>query len=176
VACQGTRRVVVLDANVLINLIIAERLELLNSLPGFEFVVPENVVAEIRYADQRASLDHAIERRFVRMVSVTDPFELELYARLRNRMGRGEAACIAMAQVRDWIVASDELGRFEREVAKRLGPGRLVNTPGLLVLGIQAGVLSVEEADRAKEDLERHRFKMRIGSFREVIDAEGDPP
>ncbi len=67
-----------MDANVPINLIIAKRLELLKSLSGFEFIVPEDVVAEIRYSDQRPSLDQAIERSYMRVESVTDPIELDL--------------------------------------------------------------------------------------------------
>jgi rRNA-processing protein FCF1 len=41
-------RVVVTDANVLINLIHAGRLDLLGSLTPFEFVIPDHVIAEIR--------------------------------------------------------------------------------------------------------------------------------
>ena len=44
-----------------------------------------------------------------------------------------------------------------------------MTTPGLLVLAIRAGVMSVEEADDAKAILERNRFRMGFRSFREVI-------
>jgi predicted nucleic acid-binding protein len=84
-------------------------------------------------------------------------------------MGEGEAACLAVATTRGWLVASDEKRAFLREARNRLGPGRILNTPGLLVLAIRAGLITLEEADRAKHLLEQHRFRMRFNSFKDVI-------
>jgi predicted nucleic acid-binding protein len=99
-----------------------------------------------------------------------DIAELTTYAELRRVMGKGEAACLALAEARGWIVASDEKKRFRREVIARLGEERLVTTAGLFVLAIRAGLLSVEEADQAKAILERHRFRMKFRSFRELVE------
>lgn len=54
-------RIVVTDSNVLINLMHVSRLDLLRSLPGHEFVVPDHVREEITNPDQRAALDAAID-------------------------------------------------------------------------------------------------------------------
>jgi hypothetical protein len=78
---------------------------------------------------------------------------------------------LALAQQRGWRVASDEGGAFRREAEQRLGPGRLVNTPGLLLSAIRAGVLTVEEADQAKAVLEQHRFRVRFKSFRSLLES-----
>ena len=83
-------------------------------------------------------------------------------------MGSGEAACLAMAETRGWLIAPDEKRRFRREVIARLGEGRLVTTAGLFVIAIRAGAISVEEADHVKEVLERHRFRIAFRSFREL--------
>jgi predicted nucleic acid-binding protein len=83
--------------------------------------------------------------------------------------GKGEAACLALAESRGWLVASDEKRRFRREVLALLGSGRLVTTPGLFVLAIRAGGISVQEADEVKAVLERHRFRMGFRSLCEVI-------
>jgi hypothetical protein len=98
------------------------------------------------------------------------PRELAAYAELRRMMGREEAACLAMAEARGWLVASDEKRRFRREVIARLGEGRLVTTAGIFVMAIRAGTLSVEEADQAKEVLQRYRFRMTFRSFRDLLD------
>jgi hypothetical protein len=66
--------------------------------------------------------------------SITDLRELATYAGLRRIMGSGTAACPAMAEVRGWLIASDEKQRFRREVIARLGEGRLVMTAVLQVL------------------------------------------
>jgi predicted nucleic acid-binding protein len=163
-------QIVVTDANVLINLIHAGRLDLLGSLTTFEFVVPDHVIAEITVPVQRQVLESAITRGALRQESITDPRELATYAGLRQIMGSGEAACLAMAEARGWLIASDERRRFRREVITRLGEGHLVTTAGLFVIAIRAGAISVEEADQVKELLRRHRFRMTFSSFRDLLD------
>ncbi|MEM4245697.1 MAG: hypothetical protein QW390_00195, partial [Candidatus Bathyarchaeia archaeon] len=49
--------VVVSDANVLINLMHAGRLDLLAALTPFEFIVPDHVIAEITVPAQRQMLE-----------------------------------------------------------------------------------------------------------------------
>jgi hypothetical protein len=66
-------------------------------------------------------------------------------------------------------VASDERRVFLREARQRLGGGRIINTPGLLVLAIRRGSLTVAEADRAKATLETRSFTMRFKSFAELV-------
>ena len=68
-----------------------------------------------------------------------------------------------------WLVASDEKGKFQREATARLGDGRIVNTAGLLVAAIRAGLISLEAADAAKAVLERHRFRLPFASFRDIL-------
>lgn len=166
---DAPKRVVVTDANIIINLIHAGRLPLLGALQQYEFAVPEDVVYEIAVPSQREALEAAITGGLLRRETITAQHELARYAELRQVGGRGEAACLTMAESRGWLIASDEKRRFRREVLARLGPGRIVTTPGLFVLAIRAGVISVEEADDAKTVLERNRFRMGFRSFREVI-------
>lgn len=162
-------RVVVTDANVLINLIHAGRLELLGALAGYRFVVPEQVMAEITVPAQRSRLADALGRALVQLAAL-DVESLALYGELRAVMGRGEAACLATAHLKAWAVASDEKGPFRREALARLGEGRLVTTPGLFILALRAGLLTVAEADEAKATLEKNRFRMKFGSFRELVE------
>ena len=85
-------------------------------------------------------------------------------------MGRGEAACLSMAEQRGWLVAVDERGRFLRMARERIGEDRILNTPGILLLAIHTGLLSVDEADVLKARLETHRYRMKFDSFRDVLD------
>ena len=151
------------------NLIHVQRLALLASLPGYEFVVPDNVISEITDLAQRAALETALAAGHLKQEAITDPQELARYADLRQIMGPGESACVTLAEARGWLIASDEKRRLRRAVNERLGPGRLVTTPGLFVLAIRAGVITVEDADRAKAILEEHRFRMSFPSFRDVV-------
>lgn len=168
-AATAPSRTIVLDASVVINFVHVGRLALLAALPGYEWVVPEDVVAEITDSAQREQLNIAIASGQLRVETVTELEDLVQYAELRRTLGRGEAAGIVLAARHGWLVASDEKGKFQREATARLGSGRLVNTAGLFVAAIRAGLLSVDAADEAKLVLERNRFRMPFESFRDVL-------
>lgn len=129
-------------------------------------------VAEIRDATQARTLEAAVSGGQVRVERITDPEDLFCYVGLRTVLGSGEAACLTLAERHGWFVASDEKRRFRREATERLGADRVISTPGLLVLAIRAGLLSVDEADAAKVVLEQHRFKMRFASFVSLCSRE----
>ena len=162
-------RVIVVDANILINFLHAGRLGLLAALPGYDWVVPEDVLSEITDAAQRQQLDAAIAHQQLRAGTISEPSDLAQYAELRRTLGRGESACLVLAARFGWLVASDEKGRFLREVTARLGQGRVVNTAGLFVASIRAGLITVEDADAAKSLLEQCRFRLPFASFRDVL-------
>jgi hypothetical protein len=76
------------------------------------------------------------------------------YTELIAHIGRGEAACIAIAAQKGWLIASDEKKRFLREAIARVGVGRVLTTVDVFVLAIKAGLLTIEEADADKITLE----------------------
>jgi hypothetical protein len=59
--------------------------------------------------------------------------------------------------------------RLPSRSAIRLGSGRILNTPGLYLLCIRSGLITVEEADAAKATLEQRRFRMVFASFRDLL-------
>jgi predicted nucleic acid-binding protein len=162
-------RVVVTDKNIVINLIHIGRLDLLGKLPPYSFVVPEEVVKEVREPQQAQALHTATSSGLLLEVQLADPAELKVYAELTQILGSGEAACLSLAQCRHWLIACDEKKKFRRETLARLGAGRLLNTPGILSLAISGGLVTVEEADRARAALEQHCFIMSFTSFRDVL-------
>lgn len=161
--------VVVTDANIIINLLHVNRIEFLQSLPPYSFVVPEHVIAEVCDSQQAAALTVAITNGIVVEVKLTDPSELDLYAELLRMLGSGEAACLALAETRGWFLASDEKKLFLREAGKRIGRNRILNTAGIFVKAIRLGLLTVEEADQDKRILEERRFIMKFNSFQDVL-------
>ena len=84
-------------------------------------------------------------------------------------LGVGEASCLALAAKRGWLVACDERRVFLREARARLGEGRILNTPGIYILSLQAGLITVAAADQAKATLEAHRFRMAFRSFGDLL-------
>jgi predicted nucleic acid-binding protein len=161
-------RIIVTDANVLINLLHVHRLDLLGRIPAHEFVVPDHVREEITAPGSRERLDDAIHRGTVKLELLEDLDAISMFVALIRHIGRGEAACIALAAQHGWSIASDEKRRFRREAA-RLGEARVIGTPDIFVLAIRAGLLTLEDADADKRVLEQHRFKMAFASFRDLV-------
>lgn len=162
-------RTVAVDASVLINFLHLDRTDLLAAFAGWRFVVPEEVVEEIRREEQRARLQQALTLGHLAVEASTDLEEIALALDLRAVMDRGEAACLASAIHRGWSIACDERGPFLREARDRIGLARLLDTPGLLLLAIRRGLLSIEGADALKAQLEAHRFRMRFASFADIL-------
>jgi predicted nucleic acid-binding protein len=143
---------VVVDATVVIHLAKAQRLDLLGALEGWDFVVPDQVAEEVSYPDQTEALARALEAGHLRRESSTDPAEIALYAEVRKRMGKGEAACLAMAATRGWLLGSDDHGRaFRRLVGERIGTDRLIDTARIAGEARALGVLSADDARQIKE-------------------------
>jgi predicted nucleic acid-binding protein len=161
--------VVVTDANVLINLMHVESLRILARLDGMRFVVVDEVIAEITDSDQARAIALAVQSGWISKESLQEPTGLELFATLVQTLGRGEAASLALASTCGYAIACDEKRVFRREAVARLGDRRILTTPGIMVMAIRAGVLSVAEADRMKETLARRRFVMSFASFKDVV-------
>ncbi len=161
--------IVVTDSNVLINLAHINRLDLLDRLPPFSFVVPQEVVKEITNVTQSELIREAINSGSLREVQLDSIPELRIYAQLVRTLGSGEAACLALAESRGWLIASDEKRKFYREAMVRLGQGRIINTAGILLKAIRLNVLNVDEADEAKTFLAQRRFTMKFASFRDLL-------
>jgi predicted nucleic acid-binding protein len=161
--------IVVTDSNVLINLAHINRLDLLEQLPPFSFVVPQEVIKEITDVAQSELVQGAINAGSLRGVQLDSIPELRTYAQLVRTLGSGEAACLTLAESRGWLIASDEKRKFYREAMVRLGQDRIINTAGILLKAIRLNVLSVDEADGAKILLEQRRFTMKFTSFRDLL-------
>ncbi len=161
--------VVVSDASILINLAHTNHLRLLGNLPGYRFVVPDEVIAEVTTPEQSARLSEALAQGWLAKESLSSTAELEIFVQVSSFLGAGESACLALAQARTWLIACDEKGAFLREARARLGENRILNSAGIYVLAIRSGLLTIEEADAAKVLLEQRRFRMKFGSFRDVL-------
>lgn len=164
-----TTSIVITDTSILINLSHTGHLALLGKVAGMRFVVPDEVVAEVTEPEQLRTLEAAFADRSLKRESIATPAELAIFAELSQVLGSGESACLALASSRGWLVACDEKRIFLREARRRLGNGRVLNTPGLYVLWVRSGLLSIGEADAARATLEANRFRMAFASFREVV-------
>ena len=160
--------VVVTDANVLINFCHIGRLMLLADLVPYRFIVPVEVVNEIVEPAQKADMAAALAQGAIAEVAIDSLDALALFGTLRDIMGRGEAACLALAKTEGWWLASDEKRRFRRMAIDLIGEDRIIGTETLLRHAIAIGQVSIDEADAYKAVLETKRFAMPFASFRDL--------
>ncbi len=161
--------VVVADTSVLINFLHMRRLDMLGASVGIRALVPADVIAELEDPTQRDAIESGLRDSELFAAGDLTTTELEAYARLHATLGAGESAALAVAHSRGAHVACDERRGFLREANALLGPGRVVNTPGLILNAIHLGRLGVDEADELKAFLETRRFKMRFESFAQLV-------
>lgn len=122
-------RIVITDANVIINLATANGMTLLRDLPGHEFILPEEVRDEVTGGQQREQLDRALAEGYLTVRRLESVDGLTLFVELRKTLGAGESACLAMAKVEGCLVASsavhsrrdhfrDRGGRSQRDTCR----------------------------------------------------------
>ena len=164
--------VVITDTSVLINFLVIARMELLAQLTTHRFVVTEHVREEVtaHYGNQLQQLKDALASGMLDEVRVDDLDEVRLFAQLTTTgLGLGECSAIAVAVRRGLALAIDD----RRAIKKISSLGHAVTvltTVDLMVLLIQQGILTVEDADAIKVDWEiNHRFRLGFSSFRQRI-------
>lgn len=167
----GEEKRVAIDASVLINLAILDRVELLGWIDDYRFVVPLDVLKEIERPRQRRRVDDALAADHLETYELTGTALLGRRTALlgQKKIGPGEAACLALAVEKGWLVACDEKGPFLRLALRLLGEGRLLNTIGLFLLGIRQGYWSVPDADQAKDILAENKHRMKLRTFQDLL-------
>lgn len=153
------------DTCVLINFLIIKRMDILKMLPQYRFIVLDAVDVEITKQSQRNHMVTAYSEQIVYKADRPSVSELVLFEKLTRDMGKGEAACLAAAQERGCMLASDEKKAFRRIAVERIGENRIVGTESILVAAIKNGSITVRDADKAKEKLEQASYKMSFSSF-----------
>ena len=157
--------VVITDANVLINFVHIGQVALLGDLPAYRFLLPVEVLHELIDDNQRAQIEASIVAHQLGLMIIEALDTLTLFGELRDLMGRGEAACLAVSATRGYHLASDEKKRFRRKAVELIGEARIVRTEDLLVEAIRCGKRTVAQADEYKLILAANRYAMPFSSF-----------
>ena len=165
--------IIATDASVLINFLRIDRTDLLAG-HSHAFLATDHVAAEItdRYPDQQQRFAAAVAAGAISETRVTKPEEIQLFVSLfaAGRLGAGECSAIALAIHRRYILAIDD--RLATTHARRADATlRILATQGLVVSMIREGLLDVSEADRIKQEwATRHRFRLNLASFRDLVE------
>jgi predicted nucleic acid-binding protein len=133
--------IVIMDACCLINLYAAGNLAYLLTSVGGEIHVSSHIFTEAFYilqrdeengaqlARQRIDIQPAINAGLLHICDVEDGEEQDLFVELATTLDDGEAACLAIAKARGWMLATDD--RKAIRLAGNLGVGT-ITTPELI--------------------------------------------
>lgn len=163
---------VVMDASILINFLRIDRMDLIADHPQ-DFIVTDHVAEEISdwYPIQQERFADAIETGTVSKTAITHPEEIALFSSLSasGRLGSGECSAIAMAVNRCHPLVIDD----RRAIAQARYTDRalrILTTQDLVISMIREHLLGVAEADKIKNEwADKHRFHLKLRSFREMI-------
>ncbi|MGH2459147.1 MAG: hypothetical protein ACRDIY_09800 [Chloroflexota bacterium] len=138
--------VVVSDANILINLCFANRLDLLGQIPGVEFIIAPEIEREMRRGRGRrfaAEFSRLVNQGILRAEDATGPRAVEVYVLCREtyRLDEGESGGLALAASREYLFATTDARAFEAGVSE-LGESRVVHLEDILELALARGVLT----------------------------------
>ena len=161
--------VVITDTNVLINFLHIGQLALLGALPMYRFQLPTEVLQELTDPEQRAAVDNAIAAGQLDLLVIDALDALALFGELRDLMGRGEAACLALAATAGHHIASDEKKLFRRKAIELIGEDRILGTDDLLIEAIRCDRITVAHADGYMLVLAEKRYTMPFASFAERL-------
>jgi predicted nucleic acid-binding protein len=75
---------VVADTSFLVNFLAINRMDILAGLRAYAFRVPNHVVIEVEYEDQKERLHAALAGGLLSEIEITDLSEIALYAELRD--------------------------------------------------------------------------------------------
>ena len=161
--------VVITEANVLINFVHIGQVALLGDLPAYRFQLPTEVLNELTDGDQRTQIVAAIAAHQLDLIAIEALDTLTLFGDLRDLMGRGEAACLAVAATTGCHLASDEKKRFRRKAIELIGEARILRTEDILAEAIRCGTRTVAQADEYKLILAANRYRMPFSSFADQL-------
>jgi predicted nucleic acid-binding protein len=169
---EGPSPIVIADTSVLINFLAINRMDLIER-HSCRFLITDQVRQEIteHYQEQFSHLKEVLEQGILEEISVTDPEEVEAFAKLTEleSFGHGECACIAVALHRSYTLAIDDKKAIKQ--ARLSCPTiRIATTEDLMVSMINTGLITVNEADAIKDEWAlSYKFKLKISSFADLL-------
>lgn len=164
--------IIITDTSLLLNFIKVGRTDLLASY-SHDFIVTDHVVEEVTdyYPEELKAFANALDNNIIVQQSLTSIDELQLFGEFleSGRLGAGECSAIACAIYGGHKLAIDDT-RAIAQAEKRSPTLEVIRTQDLVILMIQEGLLTIEEADEMKLQWETEcRFKLKIATFNELL-------
>lgn len=173
---SDTKTKIVLDSNILIHFIKAERLSMLSQIyKGYKFVILSKVLdLEFKYPN---SFRKIIERHvhLLHDIDIIDwqpstEEEINDFAELREKHGPGECYCMVYCKSNNNIIASSDVKDISEYCSKN--SITYLTTPDLLYHAVQLNLISTNECDQIILKINTNDSKLGIRSISEYKTRE----
>lgn len=152
----------VVDNTVLSNFAHIEQPQLLEA--AFDQPVTAHAVMDELEVGVRTTRIPSVDWSWLPVIELTDD-ERVTTERLNRTLGRGEAACIALATSRHWVILTDD--RDARRAAREAGL-IVSSTLGALMNLVRGKTLSLAEADKFLAIMKRSGYHCPVNSLSEL--------
>jgi hypothetical protein len=85
-----------------------------------------------------------LEESWLRLTSLKDEQEVRLFSTMPGKLHAGEASCLAIAELRGWLVLTDDKAARSHAAARKVA---VSGTLGTLVLGIERDLWTLQQAN-----------------------------
>ncbi|NOZ59402.1 MAG: DUF3368 domain-containing protein [Euryarchaeota archaeon] len=154
---------VVIDTTVLSNFSLVGRLDILEELFLKRLLTTEEVLGEIKVGIERKILPE-IDIECIKTVKIES--ELPIYIKLREKFGKGEASCLAIALNRGLKLLTDDIDA--RRFAQRHGIP-VSGTVGVLAAAVEEGIITLEEGNKLLSEMIEKGYYSPVESLDEVL-------
>jgi predicted nucleic acid-binding protein len=155
---------IVSNTTVLSNFASIGALDRLRELYG-EVYLPTEVYQEIEHGlEEGYSFYSGIEDvlypgnrdGWLRLTTLRGEDEIKLFSSMPGRLHAGEASCLAIAQQRGWLLLTDDKAARQQAILRKVA---VTGTVGCLILGIERGLWSLEQANGWLEKIVASGFR-----------------
>ncbi|MGC9399482.1 MAG: hypothetical protein ACP5HM_10150 [Anaerolineae bacterium] len=155
---------IISNTTVISNFAAIGQLELLERLYTTLYISTE-VYAEIQaglnegyrfYAGIETHIYPLVATGWIHLTSVTGEQEVQLQARLPQRLHSGEASCLAIAKQRGWILLTDDQAARKQAIRMNI---QVSGSIGCLVMAVERQILTLAQANHWLNVLQQHNYR-----------------
>ncbi len=164
----------IVNNTVLTNFRLVDHLNILHTLFGKVYVTHEVREEVLRGLDEGYSFMNRAEREigvgadaWLELVGFDTLAEEQSFREFTDRLGFGEASCLALARHRGWLVLTDDKSARQRLQREKLAA---TGTLGILKLAVERDLLSVEEGNDLLRQMTAAGYRSPYSDLRDIDD------
>lgn len=118
------------------------------------------------YSDIKQFVYPFAKTGWIKMATMADDNEFDLFERLPSKLGKGEASCLSIAANRDWLFLTDDLSARKQAALMKI---RFSGSLGCLMMAIEKNKCSFEKANQLLFQMIESGYHSPVYDLKELI-------